>query len=191
MNTITQTSSLSTINFNKPYPPFSSSSEDTTKTAKSPTVTDEKNQIKTVTTNNEAEKDLVKTVTTNNEAEKDLVKTITNNNETERNLVKTITANSKTENSKNSQNQGTNIEGKDQEKKVADAVKGINEFLKLSRRNLEFDWSDQDERIIVTVKDADTGKIIRTIPPEEVIKLKDQLDEFMGHVNGLLFTGKA
>lgn len=80
---------------------------------------------------------------------------------------------------------------KEKAQKVDEAVKSMNEFFKVSKRNLEFNWSGKEEQMIVTVKEADTGKVIRQIPPDDVLKLKDQLDQFMGKVNGLLFEGKA
>ena len=70
---------------------------------------------------------------------------------------------------------------------VEQAVKDINEFFQNVRRTLEFNIDEDSGRMVIQIKDAETNKVIRQIPPDYVIKLAKQL----GEVKGLLFEEKA
>jgi flagellar protein FlaG len=78
-------------------------------------------------------------------------------------------------------------QNQDDKQPVEQAVKDINEFFQNVNRTLEFNVDQDSGRMVVQIKDSETKKVIRQIPPEYVIKLAKQL----GEVKGLLFEEKA
>ena len=49
------------------------------------------------------------------------------------------------------------------------AASQVNDFVKQIGRNLEFSVHEGSGRIIITVRESDTGKIVRQIPPRRVV----------------------
>ena len=56
----------------------------------------------------------------------------------------------------------------------------VNELAKSLSRKLSFSYDDRIEKIIVKVMEGDGKKIVRQIPPEEMIRLSLKMDEIMG-----------
>ncbi|MBT8100382.1 MAG: flagellar protein FlaG, partial [Gammaproteobacteria bacterium] len=54
---------------------------------------------------------------------------------------------------------------------VKAAVENLREFVTDMKRELQFSVDEDSGRTIITVIDSDSGKIIRQIPPEEVLQL--------------------
>lgn len=73
------------------------------------------------------------------------------------------------------------------EEELANAIENIKDFVQLVKRNLEFTVDDDTGRQIVKVIDSDTEKVIRQIPPEEVLSLAERL----GEVEGLFLRVEA
>ena len=48
--------------------------------------------------------------------------------------------------------------------------------------NLQFSVNKNSGRIVVTVTDEATGKVIREIPPSELIKFAEKFDEMVGMI---------
>jgi flagellar protein FlaG len=63
---------------------------------------------------------------------------------------------------------------------VADAVKNMNDFLQTVRRTLQFSLDEDSGRMVVQIKDAETNKVIRQIPSEEVLRIAEQMDKLKG-----------
>ncbi len=59
-------------------------------------------------------------------------------------------------------------------------VRELNELVKLLHTSLQFSIDDKTKRIIVKVMDADTQKVIRQIPPEEMMRISARVQELMG-----------
>lgn len=78
-------------------------------------------------------------------------------------------------------------QSQDDKQPVEQAVKDINDFFQNVNRTLEFNVDQDSGRMVVQIKDSETKKVIRQIPPEYVIKMAKQL----GEVKGLLFEEKA
>jgi flagellar protein FlaG len=70
---------------------------------------------------------------------------------------------------------------------VEDITKVLNESARLFNISLQFRVDEDIDRIIVSVFDKDTEKVIRQVPPEEVIELSKSLDRMAG----LLFNETA
>jgi flagellar protein FlaG len=83
-------------------------------------------------------------------------------------------------------------------KKVEEAVVKLNDYAQSVSRQLQFSVDEESGKTIVKVIDAETGETIRDIPPEEILKMQNQLREaserFLKKEDvgfSLLFQGKA
>jgi flagellar protein FlaG len=67
---------------------------------------------------------------------------------------------------------------------VDDAMNILKEKLeklsKLFRSEAQFTFDRDIDKVIVKIKDKDTGEIIRQIPPEVAIKIAKKVDELIG-----------
>ncbi|GAB4356802.1 MAG: hypothetical protein Kow006_24140 [Gammaproteobacteria bacterium] len=57
------------------------------------------------------------------------------------------------------------------------AVSRIQDFVQSIRRELQFSVEEESGRTVIRVIDSETDKVIRQIPPEEVIAVSNQLRE--------------
>ena len=48
------------------------------------------------------------------------------------------------------------------------------------RRKLEFNIDEESHEVTIMVRDAETGRLIRQIPPQEVLDLAERLSETVG-----------
>jgi flagellar protein FlaG len=71
--------------------------------------------------------------------------------------------------------------------KVEHAVHELNDLVKMLHTSLQFSIDDKTKKIIVKVMDADTQKVIRQIPPEEMVKISARVQELLG----VLIDGSA
>ncbi len=80
---------------------------------------------------------------------------------------------------------------------LAHTVESLNIKAQQVQRQLEFRVDEASGRTIVTVRDKETGEVIRQIPPEEMIeigqRLKELTEEILGDkdVSGLLVKKQA
>ncbi|WP_144957762.1 flagellar protein FlaG [Pseudomonas oryzihabitans] len=70
---------------------------------------------------------------------------------------------------------------------VESVVSGLKSKLQNDHRNLDFSVDDSTGEVVVKVIDGESGKLVRQIPTEEVLKLSKQLDDF----RSLMFEAKA
>lgn len=70
---------------------------------------------------------------------------------------------------------------------VSRAVDKVRDFVQIARRNLEFSIDEDTGRTIVRVLDAESGELVRQIPPEEILSIAENLEA----ASGLLFSGRA
>ncbi|MDR6236073.1 flagellar protein FlaG [Pseudomonas oryzihabitans] len=70
---------------------------------------------------------------------------------------------------------------------VDDALSKLKAKFQDEHRNLDFSVDDSTGEMVVKVLDGESGKLIRQIPSEEVLKLAKQLDD----VRSLMFKAKA
>lgn len=74
------------------------------------------------------------------------------------------------------------------------AVREIEAFLQVQNRNLAFSVDENTQRSVVTVKDSESGDVIRQIPSDEVLRLADRikdLQEDVGSSVGVLYNNKV
>ena len=60
---------------------------------------------------------------------------------------------------------------------VKRAASQVNDFVKQIDRNLEFSVDESSGRVIITVREPETGKIVRQIPPEELLVIAKLVSE--------------
>lgn len=70
---------------------------------------------------------------------------------------------------------------------VLTAVADMQDYVQTAQRNLQFQLDEGGERMVVTVTEANSGKVIRQIPSEEALRLAENLSE----IRSVLFSGKA
>ena len=63
---------------------------------------------------------------------------------------------------------------------VTDVVRELSDLVKMLHTNLEFSVDEKTKKIIVKVMDADTQKVIRQIPPEEMMRISARVQELLG-----------
>jgi len=66
---------------------------------------------------------------------------------------------------------------------LIEPIQRINESMR--PRGLEFELSETTSRVITRVIDRESGEIIREIPPEEVLKIAERLEEMQGQIISL------
>lgn len=71
-------------------------------------------------------------------------------------------------------------EGEPSREELSGIVKNLNESVKALHDRVTFSYHEHDERIIIKVKDSQTGEVVREIPSKTLIKLNEHLQEFMG-----------
>ncbi|WP_241729903.1 flagellar protein FlaG [Pseudomonas sp. SST3] len=77
-------------------------------------------------------------------------------------------------------------EAKDQEN-TADLVEKFRSQMQRIQRDLSFSVDDSTGDVVVRVIDGESGRIVRQIPSEEILRLTERLDE----MRSLLFEAKA
>lgn len=72
-------------------------------------------------------------------------------------------------------------------KDVQNVVEDVQQYLLQHSIRLSFEIHDKTGDLVVRVLDKDTGEIIRQIPPQEMLKLREKLEE----LTGVLLNGKV
>lgn len=76
--------------------------------------------------------------------------------------------------------------------KVKEAVDNVRDFIKKNQRSLDFEMAEESNRVIITVIDRETNKVIRQIPPEDVVNISEQINNGeLPSPDGMLFKVKA
>lgn len=84
--------------------------------------------------------------------------------------------------------QGESESGKAPQKvEVTEAVERIRTQVQILQRDLNFSVDDSTGQVVVQVLDGDSGKVVRQIPSEDILRLAERLDE----MRSLLFEAKA
>jgi len=73
------------------------------------------------------------------------------------------------------------------EKSLKDAVKLLNDQLSSKLQGLGFSYDDSTKTPVVTVRNLESGQVIRQIPSDDLIRLAHRLDA----LKGILYNAKA
>lgn len=71
--------------------------------------------------------------------------------------------------------------------KLQELTEEIQEYVKDLSISLKFELNDKTGDTVIQVLNQETGEVIRQIPPEDLLKLREKLLE----LQGVLFEGKA
>ena len=75
----------------------------------------------------------------------------------------------------------------EEQESTADLVERLRSQMQNIQRDLSFSVDDSTGDVVVRVIDGESGKIVRQIPSEEILRLTERLDE----MRSLLFEAKA
>jgi flagellar protein FlaG len=64
--------------------------------------------------------------------------------------------------------------------KMESVVRGMNEFLTLSKTHLKFEFHDELEEYYVTIVDDSTKEVVKEIPSKKVLDMYAAMTEFVG-----------
>ncbi|GGW73457.1 flagellar protein FlaG [Alteromonas halophila] len=67
---------------------------------------------------------------------------------------------------------------------LSEMVEQVQSFFRGQNRNLTFAIDDETQRSVVTVKDSDSGDVIRQIPSEELLQLAEYIRAFQKDIDG-------
>lgn len=70
-------------------------------------------------------------------------------------------------------------------------VTHLNEFVQTVQRDISFNVDERTGGVVVKVKNADTDEVIRQIPSEEVLAIKDRLEKQGAEAIGLVLNAKV
>ncbi len=65
-------------------------------------------------------------------------------------------------------------------KNLQEAVSRLNEQLQSKGRDLSFSLDERIDRSIITVKNLQTGEVVRQIPTEEVVRMAHSIEDMKG-----------
>ena len=71
-----------------------------------------------------------------------------------------------------------------QQLNLSEAVERLNEQMRRSGRGLNFSVDEVAERTVITVKDTQSGEVIRQIPDEALLRVAHNIEE----IKGLLYN---
>jgi flagellar protein FlaG len=74
------------------------------------------------------------------------------------------------------------VSGEENQALLENAVQEVESFLQTQNRNLAFSIDDETKRSVVTVKDSESGDVIRQIPSEEVLALAERIQDLQQDV---------
>ncbi|MFP4062675.1 MAG: flagellar protein FlaG [Halochromatium sp.] len=67
---------------------------------------------------------------------------------------------------------------------LEEAVQRVNEVM--NEYGVQFELSDPGERLIIRVVDRESGELIRQVPPEEILRIAQRIEEMQSASGGLL-----
>ncbi len=76
--------------------------------------------------------------------------------------------------------------------KVNQVIPKVRELMEKNQRSLDFKVAEEENRVIITVIDKETDKVIRQIPPEDLLQMAETLEQGLsGLQSGVMFDSKA
>ncbi len=72
------------------------------------------------------------------------------------------------------------LDVKELEKNLKEAIQMLNEQMKSSGRNLNFSIDQEVNRTIIKVKNSSTGELVRQIPDETVLRVAHSIEKVKG-----------
>jgi|Laugresubdmm15sn_1035100.scaffolds.fasta_scaffold48743_1 flagellar protein FlaG len=67
---------------------------------------------------------------------------------------------------------------------IHESIERLNQQLKANGRHLSFQMDEKIDRPIITVRNLETGEVVRQIPTEEIVRMAHSLED----IKGLIFN---
>ncbi|WP_290583434.1 flagellar protein FlaG [Ketobacter sp.] len=83
------------------------------------------------------------------------------------------------------------VQKEELKKKVNEAIPKVRELMQRNQRSLDFKVAEHENRIVITVIDEENDKVIRQIPPEDVLKIAASIDQGLELHGGSILNDKA
>jgi len=74
----------------------------------------------------------------------------------------------------------TKADEKPSRETVEETLAKANEMARKFSRELSFSYDERIDKVVVTVREGDTDKVVRQLPPEEMIRLSVKMDDILG-----------
>ncbi len=71
------------------------------------------------------------------------------------------------------------------------ALEKLNQHMRQNARDIEFNVDEMTNRTVITVRQRETGEIIRQIPSDGLLEFAHQVEMQLGDPKGLLFNSKT
>lgn len=78
-----------------------------------------------------------------------------------------------------------------QQAELQAALERLNRHMRENARAIEFSVDDVTDRTIITVRQRDTGEVIRQIPSDGLIEFAHQVEEQLNDTKGMLWNSKT
>lgn len=90
------------------------------------------------------------------------------------------------------QREQTRAQRDEVKRKVADAIPKVRELMQKNQRSLDFEVAETENRVIITVIDKETEKVIRQIPPEDILQIAEAIDQGIEQgLGGFILSSRA
>lgn len=77
-------------------------------------------------------------------------------------------------------------------RKVNEVIPKVRELMQKNQRTLDFKVAEEENRIIITVIDKETDKVIRQIPPEDMLHIAESIEQGLDPLkSGGILNSKA
>ncbi|RLV61558.1 flagellar protein FlaG [Parashewanella curva] len=67
-----------------------------------------------------------------------------------------------------------------EKQELANATEELTQMMAMTRKSISFEVNENSNEPIVSVRDADSGEVIRQIPSEEALKIAERIAEMRG-----------
>lgn len=70
---------------------------------------------------------------------------------------------------------------------VKNAVAALNDVFQQANVSVRYSFDDNTDDLVITLVNSDTDEVLRQIPPDQILKMRQHLQELMG----MMFDGTA
>lgn len=72
------------------------------------------------------------------------------------------------------------VSSEEMRENLKEAVKRLNEMMREGNRDLNFSMDETTDRVVITVKNANTGEVVRQIPDATLLRMAHNLENLKG-----------
>lgn len=72
------------------------------------------------------------------------------------------------------------ISSEEMRENLREAIKRLNEMMRQNSRDLNFSMDETTDRVVITVKNANTGEVVRQIPDATLLRVAHNLENLKG-----------